>query len=131
MVVVGAVPVLALVDPCPRPASDITFVLNIHNLFVFARKPSIVYTRCVKVDNQSIHFHSLQSRRKGCENMFKVLATVHHGNSTIEHLERFYTDRADAVNYMEVLSFVLDTMQNDGRVVSYDIQLISGCKEDE
>ena len=63
--------------------------------------------------------------------MFKVLATVNHGNSTIEHLERFYTDRADAVNYMEVLSFVLDTMQNDGSVVSYDIQLISGCKEDE
>ena len=63
--------------------------------------------------------------------MFKVFANVYHSNSQSEQIVKFYKDRATAVNYMEVLSFVLDTMQNDGNVVSYDIQLISGRKEDE
>ena len=63
--------------------------------------------------------------------MFKLLVNVHHSDTQSEHIERFYTGIYDTVNYMEALSLVLDIMQNDGNVVSYDIQLISGCKEDE
>lgn len=61
--------------------------------------------------------------------MFKVLVNVYHSYPANEHIAKFYSDRAAAVSYMEVLSFVLDTMQKDGRVVSYDIQLVSGSKE--
>lgn len=61
--------------------------------------------------------------------MFKVLANVYHSYPGSKQIGKFYSDRAAAVSYMEVLSFVLDTMQKDGRVVSYDIQLVSGSKE--
>ena len=63
--------------------------------------------------------------------MFKVLSNVYHSYPSSEHTVRFYTDRADAIRYIKALIFTLDDMQNDGSVVSYDIQLISGCKEDE
>ena len=63
--------------------------------------------------------------------MFKVFVNVHHSDSQSEHIERFYTGLYDAVNYIKALSLVLDIMQNGGNVVSYDIQLISGCKEDD
>ena len=63
--------------------------------------------------------------------MFKILANVYHSYPGIEHTSRFCPDRADAIRYMKSLIFTLDDMQNDGNVVSYDIQLISGCKEGE
>ena len=63
--------------------------------------------------------------------MFKVLANVYHNYPASERIVKFYKDRATAVSYMEVLSSVLGNMQNDGSVMSYDIQVISGCREDE
>lgn len=61
--------------------------------------------------------------------MFKVISNVYHSYQGIEHTVKFYTDRSAAFRYMESLGALLDDMQNDGTVVSYDIQLLRGCKE--
>lgn len=61
--------------------------------------------------------------------MFKVIANVYHSYPGIEHIAKFYTNRIDAVRYIDALSSTLDDMQNDGNVVTYDIQLFGGCKE--
>ena len=66
---------------------------------------------------------------KGGVNMFNVRANVYHNHLLTEHIVRSYKDFANAIRYMKALIYILDGMQKDGSVTTYDVQLFSICEE--